>query len=62
MNLEPISELALAHIADYERLVNRLLLEREAKAANAESRARNPQPNRRYLPWSVGWHRHGATN
>ena len=61
MFLEPIEELTLARLADYERLVARLLLEREAKAATA-SRERTPQANRRYLPWSTGWHRHGATN
>lgn len=50
----PIEDLVLARMADYERLVARLLLEREAKAVNAEAKAAARKPRSRHLPWIPG--------
>ncbi len=48
-----MEELCLARTADYERLVRRLLLEREALAAAAE--ARPSQPHRHRLLGPLAW-------
>jgi hypothetical protein len=55
MFLGPIEDIALAHMADYDRLVARLLLEKEARTASAEEQARTrADRRRRHLPWMPG--------
>jgi hypothetical protein len=53
MYLGPIEDLTLAKMADYDRLVKRLLLEKEAKAAAAEYRKGNSSGESR-LQWVPG--------
>ena len=54
MYLGPVEDLALARMADYERLVARLLLEREARAVHAEQTKAARKPRTRRLPWVPG--------
>lgn len=53
-------DLTLAKMADYDRIVNRLLLEREALSAAAKPPA--TEPRRRHLPWAFGSRRPTALN
>lgn len=57
-----IEDLTLATMADYDRLVSRLRLEGEAKAARTEERERNRQPRGRLVPWFHGSRRPSAAN
>ena len=59
MFLANAEDIALARMADYERLVARLLLEKEARAASAEESARTRADRRRLLPWMPGRRSHG---
>ena len=57
-----LEELTRATMADHDRVVNRLLLEREALRAAAEKPAAAPQTHRGHLPWAFGSRRPTALN
>ena len=52
-----INELTLATMADYDRLVNRLRLEGEARSAAADQTERDNQARHHHFPW-VSLRRH----
>ena len=63
MFLGSLEDVVLARVADYDRLVTRLLLEAEAKAAAAEGRVGTPAASRRRHPsWLPGSHSHGSAH
>lgn len=55
MFIGSIEDLSRANVADYERRVSRLLLEREARAAVKDGLARAPLTNHPRLPWNQTW-------
>ena len=57
-----LEDQALAKVADYDRFVTRLQLERHAVLAANEERERTRLPRSKYLPWGLSWHRRGTAN
>ena len=57
-----LEEQALANVAEFDRLVTRLQLERKAVMAANEERERTRLPRSKHLPWGLSWHRRGTAN
>ena len=53
-------DLTLATMADYDRLVNRLLLESDARNARRETQEYNQPVRPHHHWWEVGQRRHGS--
>ena len=60
MYLEPIGDLASAQLAEYERVVSRVLLEAEAEATARTPRATSRQPRHLHFPWVNGRRHQGS--
>jgi hypothetical protein len=53
-------DLTLATMADYDRLVNRLLLESDARNAHRENQEYNQTARPLHHWWEIGQRRHGS--
>ena len=53
-------DLTLATMADYDRLVNRLLLESDGRNAHRESQEYNQSGRAHHNWWELGHRRHGS--